>query len=42
MDERSFLLLDDVSVQQWIAFIGFTIATIGFFVWVAILARKKH
>jgi len=41
MDERPFMLLD-VSVQQWIAFIGFGIATIGFFIWVALLARKKH
>ena len=41
MDERSFMLLD-VSIPQWIAFIGFAIATIGFFVWVAMLAWKKH
>jgi len=41
MDERTFMLLD-VSVPQWIAFIGFAIATVGFFVWVAVLARKKH
>ena len=40
MDERPFMLLD-VSLPQWIAFIGFVIATIGFFVWVAVL-WKKH
>lgn len=40
MDERTFMLLD-VSIPQWIAFIGFVIATIGFFIWVAALARKK-
>jgi bacteriorhodopsin len=29
------------SVQQEIAFIGFAIFTIGFFVWLAFLARRK-
>ena len=41
MDERTFMLLD-VSVPQWIAFVGFAIATIGFFLWVAALMRKKR
>jgi len=40
MDERSFMLLE-LSIPQWIAFIGFVIATVGFFVWVAVL-WKKH
>ena len=40
MDEPSFMLLE-LSLPQWIAFIGFAIATIGFFVWVAVL-WKKH
>lgn len=40
MDERALMLLD-VSVPQWIAFVGFVIATIGFFVWVAALVRRK-
>ena len=35
-------MLLDVSIPQWIAFIGFAIATVGFFIWVAVLARKKH
>ena len=34
MDERPFMLLD-LSLPQWIAFIGMVIATVGFFVWVA-------
>ena len=33
--------MDEMSIPQWIAIIGFTIATIGFFIWVADLARKK-
>jgi len=30
----------ELSPSQWIAFIGFAIFTIGFFIWVARLARK--
>ena len=41
MDERPFMLLD-VSIPQWIAFIGFAIATVAFFIWVAVLRWKKH
>jgi hypothetical protein len=33
--------LADVSPEQFIAFVGFVIFTIGFFVWVAYLARAK-
>lgn len=40
MHEPSALLIE-LSIPQWIAIIGFTIATIGFFVWVADLVRKK-
>jgi bacteriorhodopsin len=29
------------SVQQEVAFIGFAIFTIGFFIWLALLARRK-
>ena len=29
------------SLQQEIAFIGFAIFTVGFFVWLAMLARRK-
>ena len=29
------------SVQQEIAFVGFAIFTVGFFVWLAMLARRK-
>lgn len=39
MDERPLMLLE-LSIPQWIAFIGFVIATIGFFVWVAVLWKK--
>jgi hypothetical protein len=40
MHEPSALMIE-LSVYQWIAFIGFVIATIGFFVWVADLVRRK-
>jgi hypothetical protein len=40
MHEPGVMLLD-LSLEQWIAFIGFAIATIGFFIWVADLARRK-
>jgi len=39
MDERPFMLLE-LSIPQWIAFIGFAVATVGFFVWVAVLWKK--
>ena len=29
------------SVQQEVAFLGFAIFTIGFFIWLALLARRK-
>jgi hypothetical protein len=29
------------SVQQEVAFVGFAIFTIGFFIWLALLARRK-
>jgi hypothetical protein len=35
------VMLVDLSIEQWVAFIGFVIATIGFFIWVADLVRKK-
>jgi hypothetical protein len=31
----------DASPQQALAFIGFAIFTVGFFVWVALLVRRK-
>jgi len=31
----------DMSVEQWIAFVGFVVFTIGFFIWVAKLVRNK-
>jgi hypothetical protein len=40
MDERNLMLLE-LSIPQWIAFIGFAIATVGFFIWVVTLARKR-
>jgi hypothetical protein len=33
--------LAGASVQQEVAFIGFAIFTIGFFIWLALLARRK-
>jgi bacteriorhodopsin len=33
--------LAQASVQQEIAFVGFAIFTIGFFIWLAFLARRK-
>jgi hypothetical protein len=33
--------LADASPEQVVAFVGFTIFTIGFFVWVAYLVRMK-
>jgi hypothetical protein len=35
------VMLVDLSIEQWIAFIGFAVFTIGFFIWVADLARRK-
>jgi hypothetical protein len=29
------------SVQQEVAFVGFAIFTVGFFIWLALLARRK-
>jgi hypothetical protein len=40
MHEPSALMIE-LSIPQWIAIIGFTIATIGFFIWVADLVRRK-
>jgi hypothetical protein len=40
MDERNVMLLE-LSIPQWIAFIGFVIATIGFYIWIIMLARKR-
>jgi hypothetical protein len=40
MHEAS-LMLAELSVPQWIAIVGFVIATIGFFIWVADLVRRK-
>lgn len=31
----------ELSPSQWIAIVSFTIFTIGFFIWVAMLARRK-
>jgi hypothetical protein len=28
-------------VQQEVAFVGFALFTIGFFIWIALLARRK-
>ena len=41
MQANAVFSLADVSPEQAIAFIGFTIFTIGFFVWVAYLVRAK-
>jgi hypothetical protein len=38
---NSVFSLTDVSPEQMVAFIGFALFTIGFFVWVAYLARMK-
>ena len=35
------VMLVDMSVEQWIAFVGFVVFTIGFFIWVAKLVRNK-
>jgi hypothetical protein len=35
------LSLARASVQQEVAFIGFAIFTVGFFIWLALLARRK-
>jgi hypothetical protein len=40
MDERNVMLLE-LSIPQWVVFIGFAIATIAFFIWVITLARKR-
>ncbi|MGH6948825.1 MAG: hypothetical protein ACREDZ_15960 [Kiloniellales bacterium] len=40
MNEPSMMLID-LSLEQWIAFVGFAIATIGFAVWIAALVRSK-
>jgi hypothetical protein len=38
---NSVFSLADASPEQIVAFIGFAIFTIGFFVWVAYLVRMK-
>jgi len=35
------VMLVELSVEQWIAFVGFVVFTIGFFIWVAKLVRNK-
>ena len=42
MLEDTVFSLSGASVPQAIAFIGFAVFTIGFFVWVALLVRSKH
>ena len=42
MLEHTVFSLAEASVFQIIAFIGFAAFTIAFFIWVALLARKKH
>jgi hypothetical protein len=41
MLESTKFVLADASLEQVIAFVGFAIFTVGFFVWVARLALKK-
>lgn len=41
LDDTVFSLAG-ASAPQAIAFIGFAVFTIGFFIWVAILVRSKH
>jgi hypothetical protein len=41
MVQNAVFSLSNVSPSQAIAFIGFAIFTIGFFVWVAYLVRSK-
>jgi hypothetical protein len=38
---QTSILLARGSVLQEIAFVGFAIFTIGFFIWLALLARRK-
>ena len=37
----NWILVCRASVQQEVAFVGFAIFTIGFFIWLALLARRK-
>ena len=41
MLENTLFSLSQASPSQAVAFIGFALFTIGFFIWVAWLARKK-
>ena len=41
MPPNAVFSLADASPEQTIAFFGFSLFTIGFFVWVAYLVRKK-
>ena len=41
MPQDTVFSLANISAEQGIAFFGFAIFTIGFFIWVARLARKK-
>ncbi len=42
MPEDTVFSLARISVEQGIGFFGFAIFNIGFFVWVALLARKSR
>jgi hypothetical protein len=41
MPPNAVFSLANASPEQAIAFVGFSLFTIGFFVWVAYLVRKK-
>ena len=41
MQPNAVFSLANASPEQAIAFVGFSLFTIGFFVWVAYLVRKK-
>lgn len=40
MNEPSMMLIN-LSLEQWIAFVGFAITTVAFAVWVTTLLRRK-
>jgi hypothetical protein len=42
MLEDTIFSLSAASFPQGLAFVGFAIFTVGFFIWVALLVRSKH